>query len=116
MEEITSNNRATSTPADINRNGRPTSIGNGGRHQSECPADIIGIGSGESVANLNSSNPRDTELGRTSLVRRTVNLPLSSSASEKALKQVAEQDVFVIDIVGHCQFAQADRAPSTPNR
>ena len=31
------------TPADINRNGRPTSIGTGGRHQSECPADIIGI-------------------------------------------------------------------------
>jgi uncharacterized protein YidB (DUF937 family) len=31
------------TPADISRNGRPTSIGTGGRHQSECPADIIGI-------------------------------------------------------------------------
>src|SRR5487761_918056 len=31
------------TPADINRNGRPTSIGTGGRHQSECPADITGI-------------------------------------------------------------------------
>jgi hypothetical protein len=33
----------SATPADINRNGRPTSIGTGGRHQSECPADIIGI-------------------------------------------------------------------------
>jgi len=31
------------TPADINRNGRPTSIGTSGRHQSECPADIIGM-------------------------------------------------------------------------
>jgi glutathione S-transferase-like protein len=33
----------SATPADINRNGRPTSIGTGARHQSECPADIIGI-------------------------------------------------------------------------
>src|SRR5712692_7799322 len=33
----------SATPADINRNGRPTSIGTGGRHQSECPAGIIGI-------------------------------------------------------------------------
>jgi hypothetical protein len=33
----------SATPADFNRNGRPTSIGTGGRHQSECPADIIGI-------------------------------------------------------------------------
>src|SRR3954451_5409903 len=31
----------SATPADISRNGRPTSIGTGGRHQSECPADII---------------------------------------------------------------------------
>jgi len=31
------------TPAAIIRNGRPTSFGIGGRHQSECPADIIGI-------------------------------------------------------------------------
>src|SRR5262249_105935 len=30
-------------PADFNRNPRPTSIGTGGRHQSECPADFIGI-------------------------------------------------------------------------
>src|SRR5215472_2917199 len=30
-------------PADINRNGRPSSIGTSGRHQSECPADIIGM-------------------------------------------------------------------------
>ena len=43
MEEMTSNHRATRHPADINRNGRPTSIGTGGRLQSECPADIIGI-------------------------------------------------------------------------
>src|SRR5437016_3052388 len=33
----------SATPADINRNGRPTSIGTGGRHQSECPADFVGI-------------------------------------------------------------------------
>ena len=33
----------SATPAGINRNGRPTSIGTGGRHQSECPAGIIGI-------------------------------------------------------------------------
>src|SRR5213594_159487 len=33
----------SATAADINRNGRPTSIGTGGRHQSECPADIVGI-------------------------------------------------------------------------
>src|SRR5713226_9254480 len=26
----------SATPADFNRNGRPTSIGTGGRHQSEC--------------------------------------------------------------------------------
>jgi hypothetical protein len=31
------------TPADINRNGRPTWIGTGGRLQSECPAGIIEI-------------------------------------------------------------------------
>ena len=31
------------TPADINWSGRPTSIGMGGRLQSECPADITGI-------------------------------------------------------------------------
>src|SRR5262247_1546840 len=40
---MTSDQRATPTPADINRNGRPTSIGTGGRHQSERPADFIGI-------------------------------------------------------------------------
>ena len=34
------------TPAAIIRNGRPTSFGIGGRHQSECPADIIGIPEG----------------------------------------------------------------------
>jgi hypothetical protein len=30
----------SANPADINRNGRPTSIGTGGRHQSGCPAGI----------------------------------------------------------------------------
>jgi hypothetical protein len=40
---MTSDQRATPTPADINRNRRPTSIATGGRHQSECPADFIGI-------------------------------------------------------------------------
>ena len=41
--ETTTDQRTRATPADINRNGRPTSIGIGGRHQPECPADIIGI-------------------------------------------------------------------------
>jgi hypothetical protein len=43
MERSHPSSRRSATPADINRNGRPTSIGTGGRHQSECPADIIGI-------------------------------------------------------------------------
>ena len=42
-EEDPNCNGGSATPADIVRNGRPTSIGTGGRHQSECPADIIGI-------------------------------------------------------------------------
>ena len=33
----------SATPAGFDRNGRPTSIGTGGRLQSECPADIIAI-------------------------------------------------------------------------
>ena len=41
--EIKPSSGHSATPADINRNGRPTSIGMGGRHQSESPADIIGI-------------------------------------------------------------------------
>jgi len=43
MERSHPTSGRSATPADINRNGRPTSIGTGGRHQSECPADIIGI-------------------------------------------------------------------------
>ena len=43
MEKLPLSSRRSATPADINRNGRPTSIGTGGRNQSECPADIIGI-------------------------------------------------------------------------
>ena len=43
MERSHPSSGRCATPADINRNGRPTSIGTGGRHQSECPADIIGI-------------------------------------------------------------------------
>jgi hypothetical protein len=43
MERLQPTNGRSATPADINRKGRPTSIGTGGRHQSECPADIIGI-------------------------------------------------------------------------
>src|SRR3954468_15781007 len=43
MERSHPSSGRSATPADINRNGRPTSIGIGGRHQSECPADIIGI-------------------------------------------------------------------------
>src|SRR5215210_7892729 len=42
----------SATPADINRNGRPTSFGIGGRHQSECPADIIGIRNYDQLAIL----------------------------------------------------------------
>ena len=43
MERSPPTSGRSATPADINRNGRPTSIGTGGRHQSECPADIIGM-------------------------------------------------------------------------
>jgi transposase, IS6 family len=43
MERSHPSSGRSATPADIIRNGRPTSIGTGGRHQSECPADIIGI-------------------------------------------------------------------------
>jgi hypothetical protein len=43
MERSHPSSGRSATPADINRNGRPTSIGTGGRHQSECPADIIGM-------------------------------------------------------------------------
>src|SRR6516162_1550495 len=39
----TSGRHQSECPADINRNGRPTAIGTSGRHQSECPADIIGM-------------------------------------------------------------------------
>src|SRR5438445_12983337 len=40
---MTSDQRATPTPAAINRNARPTSIATGGRHQSERPAAFFGI-------------------------------------------------------------------------
>ncbi len=43
MERSNPSSGHCATPADINRYSRPTSIGMGGRHQSECPADIIGI-------------------------------------------------------------------------
>src|SRR3954451_17651197 len=43
MERSHPSSGRSATPADIIRNGRPTSFGTGGRHQSECPADIIGI-------------------------------------------------------------------------
>src|SRR5271169_3080360 len=43
MERSQPTSGRPATPADFNRNGRPTSIGTGGRHQSECPAGIIGI-------------------------------------------------------------------------
>src|SRR3954447_3027584 len=43
MERSHPSSGRSATPADINRNARPTSFGTGGRHQSECPADIIGI-------------------------------------------------------------------------
>src|SRR6516225_1486415 len=43
MERSHPTSGRSTTPADINRNGRPTSIGTSGRHQSECPADIIGM-------------------------------------------------------------------------
>jgi hypothetical protein len=43
MERSCPTSGRPATPADINRNSRPTSIGTGGRHQSECPAGIIGI-------------------------------------------------------------------------
>lgn len=43
MERSNPSSGRSITPADINWNGWPTSIRTGGRHQSECPADIIGI-------------------------------------------------------------------------
>lgn len=43
MERSHTSSGRSATPAGFNRNGRPTSIGTGGRLQSECPADIIGI-------------------------------------------------------------------------
>jgi hypothetical protein len=43
MERSPPTSGRPATPADINRNGRPASIGTGGRYQSECPAGIIGI-------------------------------------------------------------------------
>ena len=43
MERSCPTSGRPATPADINRNSRPTSIVMGGRLQSECPADIIGI-------------------------------------------------------------------------
>jgi len=43
MERSHQTSGRPATPADFNRNGRPASIGTGGRHQSECPAGIIGI-------------------------------------------------------------------------
>ena len=43
MERSPLTSGRSATPADINRYGWPTSIGTGGRHQSECPADIIGM-------------------------------------------------------------------------
>jgi hypothetical protein len=49
----------SATPADINRNDRPTSIGIGGRHQSECPADIIGIRNLRLVAQINAPGQPD---------------------------------------------------------
>jgi hypothetical protein len=43
MKKITADQQGgLPPPADSNRNGRPTSIGMGGRHQLECPADIVG--------------------------------------------------------------------------
>src|SRR4051794_19250894 len=50
MERSQPSSGRSATPADISRNGRPTSIGTGGRHQSECPADIIGIRTAEVLA------------------------------------------------------------------
>jgi hypothetical protein len=43
MHRSHSSSGRPATPADFNRNSRPTSIVMGGRLQSECPADIIGI-------------------------------------------------------------------------
>src|SRR5215471_7236877 len=47
MERSHPTSGRSATPADINRSGRPTSIGTSGRHQSECPADIIGMRSSQ---------------------------------------------------------------------
>ena len=52
MERSRPTSGRPATPADINRNGRPTSIGTGGRLQSECPADIVGIRSQAAIFTL----------------------------------------------------------------
>src|SRR5436305_5237858 len=57
----------SATPADINRNGRPTSIGTGGRHQSECPADIIGIRSQLREATFAGMGGKEGNAPRTAL-------------------------------------------------
>src|SRR4051794_1096407 len=57
----------SATPADINRNGRPTSFGTGGRHQSECPADIIGIRSYRDLEAMLAD--RGVEVDHTTLYR-----------------------------------------------
>jgi hypothetical protein len=49
-------------PADFNRNRRPTSIGMGGRHQLECPAEISGIRIAEGQRAQGSQRHRDRVL------------------------------------------------------
>jgi hypothetical protein len=53
MERSHPTSGRSATAADINRNGRPTSIGTSGRHQSECPADIIGMRNMAHAAGMN---------------------------------------------------------------
>ena len=72
----------SATPADINRNGRPTSIGTGGRHQSECPADIVGIRNG----------PREGK-GKSDLCRCDGILPLRRRFGSEDPQRWSEDEV-----------------------
>src|SRR6516164_1017813 len=100
MERSHPTSGRSATPADINRNGRPTSIGTSGRHQSECPADIIGmrieIWLREQRAKLSRGNDLAKAMGY--LLKRWPaftrfledgRVCLSNNAAERAMRGVA---------------------------
>src|SRR6516164_9346983 len=64
MERSCPTSGRPATPADINRNSRPTSIGTRGRHQSECPAGIIGIRSHQEFIRFLNTIEADIPAGK----------------------------------------------------